>query len=67
MYNVQKTLRINCFDWVLYVAEIMYKAAAKAFAEYWKAKGYEKGESQNLGFTASRYLRDRAPRIVYLL
>ena len=26
--------------------EVQQRAAAKHFAEYWKGKGYEKGESQ---------------------
>lgn len=28
------------------MSDAQQKAAAKAFAEYWKGKGYEKGESQ---------------------
>ena len=28
------------------VNDLQQKAAAKAFAEYWERKGYEKGESQ---------------------
>ena len=31
---------------VLYMTDTKQKNAARAFAEYWKDKGYEKGESQ---------------------
>ena len=31
---------------VLYMTDTKQKSAARAFAEYWKDKGYEKGESQ---------------------
>ena len=36
------------------ITETQQKAAAKAFVEYWKDKGYEKGESQKFWLSLLR-------------
>jgi hypothetical protein len=36
------------------MTDVEQRAAAKAFAEYWKGKGYEKGESQKFWLSLLR-------------
>jgi hypothetical protein len=36
------------------MTDTQQKSAAKAFSEYWKGKGYEKGESQSFWLSLLR-------------